>query len=80
MLRDDDLGENIWRSSSPTIISKTTMAVKRKEKTDRGLACPSEKKTAWGRPELPHCGTCRMSGSEDSGGYFGGYSVPGGEV
>ena len=48
MFRDDDSGEKIRRSSSRTITSTTTMAVKRTEKTDRGLARPPEKKTVWG--------------------------------
>ena len=79
MFQDDDLGEKIKIYSSPTIISTTT-AVKRTEKTDRGFAPPPEKRTAQGRPERPHCGTCGMSGSEDIGGYFGGYNGPDREV
>ena len=80
MSQDDDSGENICRSSSLMITSTTTMAVKRTEKTDGGLARPPEKKNTRGKIKRLHCGTCRMYGSEDSGGYFGGYSGPGGEV
>ena len=80
MSQDDDLGENICRSSSLMITSTTTVAVKRTDKSDGGVAHPPENNTAQGRTERPHCGTCRIFGSEDSGEYFGGYSRPGREV
>ena len=80
MSQDDDSGENICRSSSLMITSTTTVAVKRTDKSDGGVAHPPEKNTAQGRPERPHCGTCRMYISEDSGGHFGGYSRPDREV
>ena len=50
------------------------------KKTDGGVARPPGNNTTRGRPERPNCGTCRMSRPEDSGGYFGGYIGPGGEV
>ena len=44
MFQDDDLGEKIWRYSSPKIASNTTTtAVKRAEKTDGGVARQGER-------------------------------------
>ena len=81
MFQDNDSGEKIWRYYIPKIISTTTTAdVKWTEKTDGGVARPLEEKITQGRPKRLYCGTCRMYVSEDSGGYFGGYSGSGREV